>query len=419
MSDEQDKTPTVPADNAPVTGANGDAVPMPRKGRAATMVLALLLLLGLVGWATWPYWSGHVPGTVKETVSSLLSDLPLPPLATNGTTAVPFTSAPEAVPASPAAKPVTEPTPPPAVTAPSEPPAPPPAVVAASEPEIPSVTQPDNAPSAPSDTALQERLNAMEQALTRMQEQMAQQAGTAQRLDTLEARERLSAGLGEQVDGLARQLDGLTRQMTQLQQNAATASTVLALSERVARLEQTQARTGLLLLATVQLHSAVQAGRNFAVEWQAVQSLGKDQPAVMQVLSLLEPWQQTGIPPFGQLAQQFEMLEPVAIRAGLLPEQDGWWRQTLDHLLSLVVVRREDGSQAGDGATAFLGRASEAMVRHDIARAIAEVEGIQDPAAAAVMGPWLERARVYNQAETSLSHLTATLLAAVGSTAKL
>lgn len=420
MTDVQEKHPSAVADDAPVETSEGGTATMPRKGRATTMVLALLLLAGLGGWATWPRWEPHIPESVRTMAAPLLEFLPTIP---SGNTKNSLVFTPESIsPPSGTEKPVPVEQPVVAVT----PPSPPPVEAPLASPEV-DIQSPAARQETPTETpvaapteqppaipnAIQNQLETMEQALHQLQQQVAQQNSMVQRLDALEARDRLASGLMEQMDGLARQLDGLTRQMTQLQQNGATANSVLALAERVTRLEQTQAKAGLLLLSMVQLHSAVQAGRDFRVEWQSVQSLGDDQAGVTQALSVLEPYQQTGILPFGQLVQRFTALEPVAIRAGLLPEQDGWWRQTLDQLLGLVVVRREDGSQAGDGVSAFLGRASEALARHDLGQAVAEVEGIHDPAAAAVMAPWLQQARIRLQAESALSHLTASLLAAV------
>lgn len=422
MSDEQDKQSSAPVDDGPVVVPEGETATIPRKGRTATMILALVLLLGLAGWATWPYWAGHVPAPIKETMTSLFSGLSLPPLTTNrgagpvGGNTPPSPSPSSSVPDISA--------PPPVAALPVEP---------SPEPVAPSVAEPPSemtpAPVMPQreahppvtalDPTLQGRLNRVEQGLGQVRDQLARQEDLTRRLEALEGRDHLSEGLVEQVDGLSRQLDGLTRQVAQLQQSSAAANTVLALSERVSRLERTQAQNGLLLLATVQLHNAVQSGRDFTVELQAVRTLGKDHPEVAKALSVLEPYQQTGIQPFGRLMVQFEELEPVAIRAGLLPEQNGWWRQTLDHLFSLVVVRREDGTQAGDRVTAFLGRASEAMARHDLVRAAEEVAGITDMASAVVMGPWLEQARIHNQAEAALSNLTSTLLAVVGSAAQI
>ncbi|OAN49114.1 hypothetical protein A6A04_03055 [Paramagnetospirillum marisnigri] len=240
------------------------------------------------------------------------------------------------------------------------------------------------------------RLNALEQALKAVQAQPA-----------------VPATLTAEVDSISKQLADLRR-------TSADAAALMRLADRLeqvdAGLRDLQAKrssAAVLLLGVGQLREAVELGRGFDAEWRAVKVLAGDESALAAVLEPLKDKAVTGIRTRSALTDSFQALAPAVIRAEVLPEGEGWQRRVVDKMLSLVTIRREDGSAAGANAAAVVGRAQAALARADLAAAAAELEALgTGPAETAA--PWLAEARARLAAEKAVSELTAQVLALAG-----
>ncbi|KIL97978.1 hypothetical protein CCC_01039 [Paramagnetospirillum magnetotacticum MS-1] len=216
------------------------------------------------------------------------------------------------------------------------------------------------------------------------------------------------------------EIESLAKQIAELKRSSAEASAVLRLSERLEQLDQNvrelqskRSSAAALLLAVGQLREAAAAGRSFESEWRAARVLAGEDSESLALLDGLKPFAGTGIASRATLAQRFETLAPALIRAEILPEGDGWWRRTLDRLLSLVTIRREDGAALGQNAAAIIGRAQAAISRDDPAGALAELEGLSAGPAQAAQS-WITEARARQSADKALSQLTAQALALAG-----
>jgi len=219
---------------------------------------------------------------------------------------------------------------------------------------------------------------------------------------------------------LAEEVKALADRVAELQKTAADAAAVLRLADRLAKAEadlrELQARrssAAAQLLAIGQLRAAVDQALPFDAEWRAVKALTLDDAEADRVLAPLKSLAQAGIPSRSTLVDRFDRLEPAIIRAESLPEGDGWWRQSLNRLMTVVTVRREDGDAEGAAAAAVVARTRARLVANDLAAAIAEAEHLT-AGPAAVARPWLDDARARLVADQSLSELTAQAVAAIG-----
>ncbi|MGE5506263.1 MAG: COG4223 family protein [Actinomycetota bacterium] len=253
--------------------------------------------------------------------------------------------------------------------------------------------------------ATRERLSALETRVARLPEAPPQPAGPATA--------QTPARLGEEVDALGRQL-------AELRRTAADSGAVLRLADRVeqvdAQLRELAGRRSsgaALLLAAAQLREAIDRGMPFDAELRALKALAPQDEEIAKAAEALKARAAAGIPTRSVLEHRFDALAPQIVRAEVLPAADGWWRQTANRLLSLVVIRREDGSEAGDGAAAVVARASARLGQDDLAGAAREL-GRLTGAPAETAGPWMADALARVGADRSTSELTAHAVALTG-----
>jgi uroporphyrinogen-III synthase len=268
--------------------------------------------------------------------------------------------------------------------------------------------------------ALREKMRALE---TRLAEQPARGGDlvpmenrlsqTEAALKALQAQPQVPAKLVEEVESLG-------KQVAELKRTSADAAAVLRLADRVEKVESAlrdmQARrssAAALLLAVGQLREALAANMPFDAELRALKALAGTDPEVAAAVEALKPRAVTGIPTLPILTARLNAQAPAIIRAQVLPEGQGWWRQTLDRLASLVTIEREDGNVAGSSPAAIVARAQAALASGDLAQAAAEMDGLSGgPAEQAA--PWLADAKARLAAGKAVSELTAHVVAAVG-----
>lgn len=238
-------------------------------------------------------------------------------------------------------------------------------------------------------------------------------AQTETALRALQAQPQVPAKLVEEVEGLG-------KAVTELKRTSADAAAVLRLADRVEKVEtgfrDMQSRrtsAAALLLAIGQLREAVAAALPYDTELRALKALAGSNADMAAPLEALKTRAAAGIPTAPVLAARLAAQAPIIIRAQVLPEQQSWWRQTLDRVASLVTIEREDGNAAGTSPAAILARAQAALALGDLSAAAAEIEGLSGgPAEQAA--PWLADSKARIAANKALSELTAQVVAAVG-----
>jgi hypothetical protein len=257
-----------------------------------------------------------------------------------------------------------------------------------------------SAPQAGAEDGLSGRLVALEQAV-----------------GELKARPQPSARLAEDVDQLL-------KQVAELKRNSADAAAVLRLADKVeqvdAQLREFNARRSsatALLLAVGQLREATEAARPYDAELRALKALAPQDGDVAKAMDAIQSHAGAGIPSRAVLAGRWEALSARIVRAEAFPERDSWWRGTVDKVLSLVVIRREDGTVAGDDAAAVVARASKALGENDLAGAVRELSTLSGPPAE-VAAPWLDDAKARVEADRAVSELTAHAVALTSATGR-
>ncbi len=246
----------------------------------------------------------------------------------------------------------------------------------------------------------------------------------AQRVAALETLDRVDparvAALGDAVEQLNGQIAelqdqiGQTRdQIAQVEKASADAATVLRLADRIEAAEsavrQAESRTQAaqaLLMTVGQLREAVFNGQSFDEELRAVKAVAPDDADVARSLQALQPLAAKGVATRTALAARFGELAPDIVRADFGPEAEGWLRQTIQRLTSVVTVRRTEGDVAGESVAAIVARAEAALDQGDLAGAVNELSALQGPAAETA-APWLNAAKARLAAETALSDLSA------------
>ena len=289
----------------------------------------------------------------------------------------------------------------------------------------PAASGPVAAPAVSPDLAAE--LAATRDRLAALEARLGHAGATAVDLSPLESRvgqtETAVKALQAQPQVPAKLVDEVTElsgAVAELKRTSADAAAVLRLADRVEKAESAvrdmQARrssAAALLLAVGQLREAVAAALPYDGELRALKALAGADPEVAAAAETLKSHAAVGIPTLAMLTQRMTILAPAVIRAQILPEGQGWWRQTLDRLGSLVTIEREDGAAAGTSPAAVVARAQGALAVGDLAAAVTELEALSGPPAE-VAAPWLSDARARLAAGRVLSGLTAHVVAAIG-----
>ncbi|WP_316976043.1 uroporphyrinogen-III synthase [Shumkonia mesophila] len=275
--------------------------------------------------------------------------------------------------------------------------------------------------------------------------------------DAVAELERARSGIGDQIAALLERVNGLEKSLegvramvkaTGLPGEAADARKSLdELSERIAKLEQTEASTrvneglerfeaekdrltrslaevtqrmeGLeertqlagappsvraLVLAAGQLREALRANAPFAEELAALRKTAGEEPDLVQLVSDLTPHAATGIPVLATLMERFDATARKAVAAERRFAGDGWLAAAANRLASLVTIRRTAVEEADTTTEALIARAEAAMQGGDLAGAVKALEGLEG-AAAEAMGDWLKQARQRLLAERAMAVL--------------
>lgn len=241
----------------------------------------------------------------------------------------------------------------------------------------------------------------------------AQQASNATGLEALQGEvAALKAKLGALAEAnLAGDSSDLAPQLTTLDQRIAKLEEAIPALSTAMDKSAASAKSGAAAISFANLRDAVSAGRPYAAELAALQSLMPDAGD----LGALPSHAETGIPTVAELARNLEKTAEAS--AAPAPQQAPAETSFLDSMIasakSAVSVRRIGADTTGSEPSAVLTRAKAALDQGDLAAAIKEVEALPTPARDAFTG-WVDDARARLSANATLNTLEITVLASFG-----
>ena len=249
---------------------------------------------------------------------------------------------------------------------------------------------------------LTSRIGALEAQLRQAQAAGQEVERLAGRLGAVEqqigAGQEQTAGLTDEIVALSGQVGALSTRMDVL------AETVDQLQDRVVTSEDRRTRAATLALIIAQLDAALDGGEPFEEVLDGLRALGVDDPAVVEAIDTLETAAASGVPSLPELRNSFDRIANDVVHAAQAPDGDGLLDQAAGNLMRLVTVRPVGADAEGDSAAARVARSEAALAEGDLARAVAELEGLEGAAAEAA-APWLAEARARLAAQAALAAL--------------
>ena len=218
------------------------------------------------------------------------------------------------------------------------------------------------------------------------------------------------AGLKQQAD----RLSGVPVEIADLkQQLAKTVGPVGDLANRLGALEKTVEKAaqtpaadpidGALVLVALHIREAIDAGKPFSAELQALAALAKRRPEVAADAAALAGPAKSGVASRAALSLRLSELASAIANAEAAAPRDDWAGQGWARLRSLVTIRRIGGSGQSE-AEAAVASAQRALAQGDLAGSVAALEKLTGAPADAAR-PWLEMARARLAAEEILQRI--------------
>jgi hypothetical protein len=269
---------------------------------------------------------------------------------------------------------------------------------------------------APDLAPLQGQIAALERAIGELR---SEEPGTADfssamqevqtRLADLESRAAQAAG--EADPALQSQVTELATLVKAVPEQLATLASELA--ETNARLDETSAQTETALaigpaVAADALAEALQSGRPFARELDALRGLGFDENALAE----LEPHAAAGLPTLAALRASFEAAAEAIDLRPPVPEETGTVERLLQSARGLVEVRPVN-PVAGDEPAAVVARIRGALDAGDLATALAEWNALPEDANAKT-ADWARAAEARHAADALVARLRGQALSRLG-----
>ena len=180
------------------------------------------------------------------------------------------------------------------------------------------------------------------------------------------------------------------------------AASVADLTQKLATIDKTQgapAEGTALALLLVQIREAVEIGRPFDAEYQALMALSRNHPDIAAAAAPLAEPAKSGVASRAVLAARLHQLAPQ-IAAATAPAKTSWRSQIVTRLRSLVTIRRIDGTGQSP-AEAAVSNAELALASGDLQAAVDALSGLGGANLAAAQ-PWLGMARQRLAVETAL-----------------
>jgi hypothetical protein len=192
-----------------------------------------------------------------------------------------------------------------------------------------------------------------------------------------------------------------------------------------------------LVLALLQIRGALEAGRPFAAEYEALAALARGRPEIAAAAAPLAEPAKTGVASRTVLANRLHELEGVMATPGARTDAPGdanpntgpntgedvnatpsdWVDQALARLRGLVTIRRVDGAVGrppGDGSKPPPNAAELALAGGDLEGAVGALDKLSGASAEAVQ-PWLRMAKQRLAVEAALHRIEALSVARLGS----
>ena len=146
-----------------------------------------------------------------------------------------------------------------------------------------------------------------------------------------------------------------------------------------------------LLLVVLQIREALDIGRPFASEHEALVAFAKSQPDIASAAAPLAEPAKTGVATRGVLIERLRALSGEIATARPKPAEDDWGARAWAQLRGLVTIRRIEGTGQSAPETA-VSAAARALAAGDLPGAIAALDPL-DGAAADAARPWVQMAR--------------------------
>jgi hypothetical protein len=199
------------------------------------------------------------------------------------------------------------------------------------------------------------------------------------------------------------------------QQVASLAASAAELTQKVAALDKAAQHApnsgAALTLVLLQIEEAIEAGRPFAAEYQALVALSRDHPDIAKAAEPLAGPATSGVASRAVLIARLHQLAPQ-IATAAPPAKAGWRSQIVARLRSLVTIRRVDG-EGQDPAESAIAASERALASGDLNAAIGELSALSGAKLAAAQ-PWLAMARQRLAVETALKQIETLLTAELG-----
>ena len=279
----------------------------------------------------------------------------------------------------------------------------------------------------PEDVETQQAVAALQQQVSGLEQQLAEQAAVAPPppgLGESEVQgliERRAAELSGQIDGLSEQLrsvesaassgpdaaalEGLEGQVAELSGRLSDLSSRLdSLTARVT--EASGGGEAALVLALTQLRDALRLAAPYEEALAGVEErLGESAGQVSGALGTLKSHAANGLPTRRLLAERFPAVAREIASAGYAAEE-AWYGGILNRVNEVVSIRPIGADVAGQDPDAIAARAEAKVEAGDLSGAVAELEGLSGAAAEAAAG-WLADAKARLAAEAALAEVTA------------
>jgi hypothetical protein len=241
-----------------------------------------------------------------------------------------------------------------------------------------------------------------------------------QRIAALEAKPAPdTSGLQQRLAALeakpAPDLSSIRQQLTELDKATADLGQQIA---ALGKAEQQQTagdpKATALVLAALQIRGAIEVGRPFVPEYQALVALSRDHPDIAAAAAPLADAAETGVASRAVLTERLRQLAPQ-IATARPPPKKTLKSEIVARLRALVTIRRIDGVDETP-AEAAVSEAQNDMASGDLAGAIAALDKLDGPAKSAAE-PWLKMAKARLTVETALRQVQVALTASLGGAA--
>jgi hypothetical protein len=245
---------------------------------------------------------------------------------------------------------------------------------------------------------------AADPALAALKAQTSQNAAAVQQLGQQVA--ALQAKPPPDLSTVQQQLGALGQTTSDLSQKVA------ALAKAMREQPAEDPKNTALAVVLLQIRDAVDIGRPFDAEYQALGALAQGHPDIAAAAAPLAEPAQSGVASRAALIERLRQLAPQ-IATAKPPPKATWKSQMVARLRSLVTIRRIDDGGEQTPAEAAVVKAQHDMAAGDLAGAIAALDGLAGANQAAAE-PWLKMAKQRLAVERALRQVAAALTALLG-----